>query len=42
MIILATDEIDGRGLTKKMLLDFFDSGHNIFAAGDIDSSKFFR
>lgn len=39
---MATSEIDGKGLTKKMLVDFYDAGHNVFMAGDIDSSKFFR
>jgi len=42
MIIMASGEIDGKGLTKNKLLDFFDSGHNIFIASDIDASKFFR
>ncbi len=29
-------------MTRKRILDFFDSGRNVFIAGDIDSSKGFR
>lgn len=40
MIIMATTEITGKGLTLKKVLDFYDAGNNVFVAGNIDASKF--
>jgi len=42
MVIMATTEMTGKGLTINKILDFYDAGKNIFLAGNIDSSKSFR
>ncbi|EGR30314.1 hypothetical protein IMG5_135110 [Ichthyophthirius multifiliis] len=42
MIIIATQPMDGKGLTKNKIIDFFDSGRNVFIASDIDASKTIR
>lgn len=34
--------IDGRGLTKVKIGEFFDSGRNVFIATDVDASKSIR
>ncbi|KAL4481436.1 hypothetical protein ABPG74_007525 [Tetrahymena malaccensis] len=42
MIVIASSNMDGKGLTKNKIAEFFDSGRNVFIATDIDSSKTIR
>jgi len=34
--------LDPKSLKMDKILDFYDSGHNIIIAGDVDTSKYFR
>lgn len=34
--------LDGKGLTKNKIADFFDSGRSVFIATDINASKSIR
>lgn len=42
MIIIATGVMDGKGLTRGKIGEFFDSGRNVFIATDVDGSKSIR
>jgi len=42
MILFCASEPDPKFLKSNQILDFFDSGHGILLAGDVDASKFFR
>jgi len=42
MILFCGSETDPKMLKQNQILEFYDSGHNILLAGDVDVSKFFR
>jgi len=42
MILFCASEIDSKFLKTQQVLEFYDSGHNILFAGDVDTSKLFR
>lgn len=42
LILFASSEPDPRFIKLNQILEFYDSGHNILFAADVDTSKFFR
>jgi len=42
LILFASSETDPKIVKINQILEFYDSGHNILFAADIDASKFFR